>query len=65
MSVFFIDSNSELWYDKVEKLGIEYISMPYTIDNQEYYYDMGKNTDFKAFYDKVRKGSICNAHGSG
>ncbi len=58
MSVFFIDSNSELWYDKVEKLGIEYISMPYTLDDTEYYYDMGKNTDFKAFYDKVRKGSM-------
>ena len=24
MSVFFLDSNCELWYDKVEKLGIEY-----------------------------------------
>ncbi len=58
MSVFFIDSNSELWYDKVEKLGIEYISMPYTIDDKEYYYDLGKNTNFKEFYDKIRQGSI-------
>ena len=58
MSVFFTDSNSELWYDKVEKLGIEYISMPYTIDDKEYYYDLGKATNFKEFYGKIRKGSI-------
>ncbi len=58
MSVFFTDSNSELWFDQVEKLGIEYISMPYTIDGQEYFYDLGKNTDFKEFYNKIRKGSM-------
>ena len=28
MSVFFTDSNSELWHTHVKKLGIEYISMP-------------------------------------
>lgn len=58
MSVFFTDSNCELWFDKQELLGIEYISMPYTIDGQEYYYDLGKNTNFKEFYDKIKKGSV-------
>ena len=57
MSVFFCDSNCELWYDKVETLGIKFISMPYTIDGQEYYYDLGKNTDNKEFFDKMRKGA--------
>ncbi|MBR7140802.1 MAG: DegV family protein [Clostridia bacterium] len=57
MSVFFCDSNCELWYDKVEALGIKFISMPYTIDGQEYYYDLGKNTDNKEFFDKMRKGA--------
>jgi len=58
VSVFFTDSNCELWFDKQELLGIEYISMPYTIDGQEYYYDLGKNTNFKEFYDKIKKGSV-------
>jgi DegV family protein with EDD domain len=57
MSVFFCDSNCELWYDKVEELGIKFISMPYTIDGQEYYYDLGKETDNKEFFDKMRKGA--------
>ena len=57
MSVFFCDSNCELWYDKVEELGINFISMPYTIDGEEYYYDLGKNTDSKQFFDKMRKGA--------
>lgn len=58
MSVLFCDSNCELWYKEQEKLGIKYISMPYTIEGKEFYYDLGKNTDFFAFYDKVRKGAI-------
>ena len=58
MSVLFIDSNSELWFDKVDKYGVNVISMPYTIDGQEYYYDMGRKTDFAAFYLKVRKGFV-------
>lgn len=58
MSKFFCDSNCELWYDKVEQLGINYISMPYTIDNEEFYYDLGKNTDAREFFAKMRKGSV-------
>ena len=58
MSVFFLDSNCELWYDKVEKLGIEYISMPYSIEGQQYDYDLGKNTNFKEFYAKIRQGIV-------
>ena len=58
MSVFFCDSDCELWYQDIERLGIEYIKMPYTIDGQETFYDMGKTTDFKDFYTRVRKGSM-------
>ena len=54
MSVLFCDSNCELWYDKAEALGLSVISMPYTLDGKEYYYDLGKATDFKFFYDRVR-----------
>ena len=58
MSRFFCDSNCELWYDKIEKLGIDYISMPYTIGGEEYYYDLGKNTDNRAFFDRMRGGAV-------
>jgi len=52
--VLFCDSNCELWHDEVERLNLKVIKMPYTIDGQEYYYDMGKETDFAAFYEKIR-----------
>ena len=55
MSVIFCDSNCELWFDKAEELGLKVISMPYTLKGEEYYYDLGKNTNFKAFYQAVRE----------
>lgn len=58
MSVLICDSNCELWYTRAKELGLDYIGMPYTIDGQEYYYDLGEKTDFKDFYDRVRKGSV-------
>lgn len=67
MSKFFCDSNCELWWDEAEALGITYISMPYTLDGEEYYYDLGKNTDIPEFFNKMRGGSVAktsalNAH---
>lgn len=54
MSVLFCDTNCELWYDKAEELGLKVIKMPYILDGKEYYYDLGKETDFRFFYDKMR-----------
>lgn len=53
-----IDSNSELWFETTKQLGLPYISMPYTIDGTEYYYDMGEKTDFADFYRRMRAGSV-------
>ncbi|NCA67430.1 MAG: DegV family protein [Clostridia bacterium] len=58
MSVIFADSNCELWYTMVPELGYELIKMPYTIDDEEVFYDLGKTVDSKSFFDKVRKGSM-------
>ena len=58
MSVLLCDSNCELWHTELEKLGLDYISMPYVYDDREYFYDMGKNTDLAAFYSAVRSGSV-------
>ncbi|MGN0807403.1 MAG: DegV family protein [Candidatus Coproplasma sp.] len=58
MSVLLCDSNGELWFDKVKELGMDYISMPYCYCDKEYYYDLGENTDFAAFYSAVRAGNV-------
>lgn len=58
MSVLLCDSNGELWFETVRELGMDYISMPYCYCDKEYYYDLGENTDFAAFYSAVRAGNI-------
>ena len=49
--------NCELWFDEVERLGLKFISMPYTLEDTEYFYDLGKNTDFDFWYKSVRNGA--------
>ena len=58
MSVLICDSNGELWHTRAKELGLDYISMPYFVDGEEYYYDLGEKTDFRKFYDLVRGGKI-------
>lgn len=58
MSTMIFDSNGELWYTRAEELGLDYISMPYYINGEEYFYDLGKATSFRKFYDLVRAGNI-------
>ena len=54
----FCDSNCELWYQTVDELGINVIKMPYTLNGQEYFYDMGRQTDFDAFFAAMRGGAV-------
>lgn len=58
MSALIIDADGELWYTVQEKLKVDYIKMPFSYGGKEYYYDLGKETDFRAFYDAVRGGEI-------
>ena len=59
MSKFFIDSNSELWYTRADELGLEVIGMPYTLDeDDERAYDLGRNTDFETFFERIKKGAV-------
>ncbi len=58
MSVLFCDSDCELWYDQIERLGINYFKMPYTIDGKETFFDLGKTTDIGGFYKRVREGAM-------
>ena len=50
MYQLFCDSNCELWHTTVKELGLNVIRMPYTIDNEEIFYDMGEQHDFKGFF---------------
>ena len=58
MSVFFTDTDCEMYYTDAEELGMHVIGMPYTIKNKEYVYDYGKNIDIKQFYEDMRAGEI-------
>ena len=58
MYQLFCDSNCEIWHTDVKALGLNVIRMPYILDGEEFFYDMGENTDFKAFFDKMRAGSV-------
>ncbi len=58
MYQLFCDSNCELWHTSVKELGINVIRMPYTLNGVEYFYDMGENTDFAAFFKAMREGAV-------
>lgn len=57
MSILVCDADGELWFTRQEELGMEYIAMPYSINGDIYYYDLGKNTDLKKFFDDMRNGA--------
>lgn len=63
MSVFFCDTDCELWYTTAKELGVKVIPMPYTIDGEEKLYDLGENTDLKDFFDRMRKGAAVSTAG--
>lgn len=58
MYQLFCDSNCELWHTTVKELGLNVIRMPYTVNDKEYFYDMGENTDFSAFFAAMRSGVV-------
>ncbi len=57
MYQLFCDSNCELWHTTVKELGLNVIRMPYVMGNEEIFYDMGENTDFVDFFNKMREGA--------
>lgn len=55
--VVMADSDSEIPYQYADAHQLPVFLMPYTIDGQEALFDLGRTTDFKAFYDKLRAGA--------
>lgn len=55
--VVMTDSNSEIPFRWEDEYGIAVIRMPYTIDGEEFFYDLGRETPYKEFYDRMRAGA--------
>lgn len=51
------DSDSEIPYQFAEENDIPVFLMPYTLDGEEKLFDLGKNTDYAAFYKRLREGA--------
>lgn len=58
MSVLYLDTDCEIPVHEYNKLTVETISMPYTIDGEQVYPDPTKDFDYKDFFGRVRKGSM-------
>ncbi len=58
MSRFFCDADCELDYKIIDELGITLIKMPYSLDGKEEFFDCGRTTDFKNFFDRMREGAV-------
>ena len=56
MLKFFIDTNSELWYTKVDQMQVGVINMPYCLDGELLDADLGRNEDYKKFFEQVKNG---------
>jgi DegV family protein with EDD domain len=55
--ILMTDSNSEITYQMADRYDIKCILMPYSIDGEEIDYDLGRNTDFKGFFQRMREGA--------
>lgn len=57
MSVIICDSDSELYYERADEVGVKVIKMPYIVDGEEFLYNLGRDEDSKEFFDKMRNGA--------
>lgn len=55
--VIVTDSDTEIPYWFADEHNIPVFLMPYAVDGEEELFDLGRHTDFKAFYDKLRQGA--------
>lgn len=58
--VITMESNCEIPYEWEDLYGVKVLRMPYTINGQEFFYDLGRETDIPAFFDRMRSGAVVN-----
>ena len=63
MAVIFCDTDCELWHTTAKELGVEVIKMPYNVEIEEYYYDLGEKTDIADFFSQMEKGAKVSTAG--
>lgn len=57
MAVLFCDTDCELWYTHANKYDLKVIRMPYFIDGEEKYADLGEETDTDDFFNRMKNGA--------
>ena len=55
--VFMTDSDSDLPFHLKQQYDIPVVYMPYALDGNEYFDDLGQMLDHKSYYDKMRAGA--------
>ena len=50
------ESNSEIPFAWEDQNDFSVLRMPYTYNEKEYFYDLGRNTDLGAFFKQMRDG---------
>lgn len=55
--VIMTDSDTEIPYTFADENNVPVFLMPYTLDGEEKLFDLGRNTDYKAFYSRLREGA--------
>ncbi len=55
--VIMTDSDTEIPYTFADAHNIPVFLMPYTLDGEEKLFDLGRNTDYKHFYTRLREGA--------
>lgn len=63
MAVLFCDTDCELWYTHANKYDLKVIRMPYVIDGEERYADLGEETDTDEFFTKMKNGASASTAG--
>ncbi len=56
--VITTESNSEIPFEWEDRYGIRVLRMPYTIEGEEIFYDLGRETDIGAFFKRMRDGAV-------
>ncbi len=55
--VITTESNAEVPYQWEDETGVPVLRMPYIVNDQEFFYDLGRETDIPAFYATMRGGA--------
>ncbi len=56
--IYMTDSNSDIPFRFVDEYNIPIVFMPYVLEGEEFYPDLGRGGDQKSFFDKMRAGAV-------